>query len=73
MALTATGRIFVWGRGSFGRLGLGEGPEGAKDQYSPVELQLPGGRGGGGGRGEGGRRVGGGRETEKVLGNGGGL
>ena len=24
----------------------GEGPEGAKDQYSPVELQLPGGGGG---------------------------
>ncbi|MEW5298972.1 MAG: hypothetical protein WDW36_002037 [Sanguina aurantia] len=39
IALTSRDRMFVWGRGSYGRLGLG--PE--KDLYHPVELQLPGG------------------------------
>ena len=36
--LTAEGRIFTWGRGSFGRLGTGV----EKDCYSPVEVFLPG-------------------------------
>jgi hypothetical protein len=40
LALTASGRIFIWGRASYGRLGLGDG---ARDHYSPVELPLPGG------------------------------
>lgn len=40
LALTDHGRMFVWGRGSFGRLGLGGGP---KDHYLPVEVPLPGG------------------------------
>lgn len=40
LALTDAGRLFVWGRGSFGRLGLGAG---AKDHYLPVEVPLPGG------------------------------
>lgn len=40
MALTSTGRTFIWGRASYGRLGLGDN---AKDHYSPVELMLPGG------------------------------
>lgn len=39
MALTAAGRLFVWGRAAFGR--LGQAPE--KDLYSPVEVALPGG------------------------------
>ncbi|KAL3132366.1 hypothetical protein ABBQ32_008942 [Trebouxia sp. C0010 RCD-2024] len=39
MVLTAEGRIFGWGRGSFGRLGTGL----QKDCYSPVEIFLPGG------------------------------
>ena len=39
MALTNGGRIFVWGRASFGRLGLGDV---SQDQYLPVECQLPG-------------------------------
>lgn len=39
LCLTATGRIFTWGRGSYGRLGLGK----VKDCYSPVECILPGG------------------------------
>jgi hypothetical protein len=38
MVLTDEGRIFVWGRGSFGRLGTGH----EKDHYSPVEVFLPG-------------------------------
>lgn len=38
MVLTAEGRIFGWGRGSFGRLGTGF----EKDCYSPVEIFLPG-------------------------------
>lgn len=38
MVLTAEGRIFGWGRGSFGRLGTGV----EKDCYSPVEVFLPG-------------------------------
>ena len=38
MVLTAEGRIFGWGRGSFGRLGTGV----EKDCYSPVEIFLPG-------------------------------
>lgn len=40
MALTSNGRTFIWGRASYGRLGLGEG---ARDHYSPVEAALPGG------------------------------
>lgn len=38
MVLTAEGRIFGWGRGSFGRLGTGH----EKDHHSPVEIFLPG-------------------------------
>lgn len=38
MVLTAEGRIFGWGRGSFGRLGTGF----EKDCHSPVEVFLPG-------------------------------
>ena len=38
MVLTAEGRIFGWGRGSFGRLGTGL----EKDCYSPIEVFLPG-------------------------------
>lgn len=30
----------MWGRASYGRLGLGPG---ARDAYAPVEVQLPGG------------------------------
>ncbi len=41
LALTAEGRIFIWGRGSFGRLGLGD----ERDRYSPVEVKLPGAAG----------------------------
>jgi len=40
MALSDTGRLFIWGRASYGRLGLGEK---TRDHYSPVELPLPGG------------------------------
>ncbi|GIL92948.1 hypothetical protein Vretifemale_20418 [Volvox reticuliferus] len=40
LALTSTARLFVWGRGAFGRLGLGD-PE--RDCYHPVECPLPGG------------------------------
>ena len=50
MGLTSTGRIFIWGRGSFGRLGL----ESDKDQYVAVECHLPGGGRGGGAGGVGG-------------------
>eukprot|EP00884_Botryococcus_braunii_P004691 jgi/Botrbrau1/14222/Bobra.0254s0011.1 len=39
LALTQEGRIFAWGRGSFGRLGTGV----EKDCFSPVEVFLPGG------------------------------
>jgi hypothetical protein len=39
-AVTSSGRMFIWGRASYGRLGLGGG---AKDVYSPVEVALPGG------------------------------
>ena len=39
MVLTSGGRIFTWGRGSFGRLGTGI----EKDCFSPVEVFLPGG------------------------------
>ncbi|KAG1674128.1 hypothetical protein FOA52_015758 [Chlamydomonas sp. UWO 241] len=38
MALTDEGRLFVWGRGSMGRLGCSD-----KDQCAPVECELPGG------------------------------
>ena len=38
MTLTAEGRIFIWGRGAFGRLGLGD----ERDRYSPAEVSLPG-------------------------------
>jgi hypothetical protein len=40
MALTSEGRVFIWGRASYGRLGLGEG---ARDVYEPEECVLPGG------------------------------
>lgn len=32
--------MFIWGRASYGRLGLGRD---ARDMYAPVEVQLPGG------------------------------
>lgn len=38
MVLTSEGRIYTWGRGSFGRLGTGT----EKDYLSPVEVFLPG-------------------------------
>jgi hypothetical protein len=38
MVLTSEGRIYTWGRGSFGRLGTGT----EKDYFSPVEVFLPG-------------------------------
>ena len=38
MVLTEEGRIFAWGRCSYGRLG---GPM-ERDCYSPVEIYLPG-------------------------------
>lgn len=38
LVLSMEGRIFVWGRGSFGRLGCGT----EKDHTSPVEVFLPG-------------------------------
>ncbi|KAF6250550.1 hypothetical protein COO60DRAFT_1465227 [Scenedesmus sp. NREL 46B-D3] len=40
LAVTSSGRMFIWGRASYGRLGLGPA---ARDQYSPVEVALPGG------------------------------
>jgi len=39
LVVTDEGRMFVWGRGSFGRLGTGT----EKDYFSPVEVMLPGG------------------------------
>lgn len=39
LALTSSGRMFTWGRGSYGRLGLGH----LRDYYHPVECVLPGG------------------------------
>jgi hypothetical protein len=41
MALASSGQQFIWGRASFGRLGLASD----KDCYSPVECLLPGGHG----------------------------
>ncbi len=41
LALSSTGRIFVWGRGAFGRLGTGM----EQDLYAPAEVLLPGGWG----------------------------
>jgi hypothetical protein len=40
IVVTEEGRCFIWGRGSFGRLGTGSGQ---KDSLSPVEVKLPGG------------------------------
>lgn len=40
IVVTEEGRCFIWGRGSFGRLGTGSGQ---KDCLSPVEVKLPGG------------------------------
>ncbi|GMH45717.1 hypothetical protein BSKO_13680 [Bryopsis sp. KO-2023] len=37
--LTDTGRVFIWGRGSFGRMGNGS----LKTKHSPTEVILPGG------------------------------
>jgi len=39
LGVTADGKAWSWGRGSFGRLGTGE----ERDAISPVELKLPGG------------------------------
>ena len=38
MALTDRGRLFVWGRASFGRLGTSS----ERDALTPVEVFLPG-------------------------------
>jgi E3 ubiquitin-protein ligase HERC2 len=38
--VTSSGRMWIWGRASYGRLGLGAD---ARDMYAPVEVQLPGG------------------------------
>ena len=38
LVLTAQGRLFTWGRGSFGRLGVGA----SRDCSAPVEVALPG-------------------------------
>ena len=39
MALTDSGRLFVWGRVSCGRLGISS----ERDALTPVEVFLPGG------------------------------
>eukprot|EP00400_MALV-I_sp_L67-5_P000454 gene454-111_t len=39
VAVTDGGKIFVWGRGSFGRLGTGN----EQNYFGPVEVELPGG------------------------------
>ncbi len=39
LVVTDEGRIFVWGRGSFGRLGTGN----EQNHFGPVEVELPGG------------------------------
>ena len=39
VVVTDEGRIFIWGRGSFGRLGTGT----EKNYFRPVEVALPGG------------------------------
>ena len=39
IALTQEGRVFIWGRGSFGRLGMATG----RDAAAPVEVHLSGG------------------------------
>jgi alpha-tubulin suppressor-like RCC1 family protein len=39
LALSTQGRMYVWGRASFGRLGTGSEQQ---DLYSPAEIQLPG-------------------------------
>lgn len=38
MVLTDEGRVFTWGRSSYGRLGASV----ERDCYSPVEVYLPG-------------------------------
>lgn len=40
MCLTMEGLLFIWGRGSLGRLGDGAS---SKDQYLPKQVSLPGG------------------------------
>ena len=39
VALSGDGRVFAWGRGSFGRLGTGDD----RDRHAPVQVRLPGG------------------------------
>jgi Regulator of chromosome condensation (RCC1) repeat len=39
LGVTADGKAWAWGRGSFGRLGTGE----ERDAITPVEVKLPGG------------------------------
>lgn len=39
LVVTAEGRMFIWGRGSFGRLGTGN----EQNHFAPVEVCLPGG------------------------------
>ena len=39
VVVTDDGRVFTWGRGSFGRLGTAT----ERNHYSPVEVKLPGG------------------------------
>ncbi|CAG9462728.1 unnamed protein product [Pedinophyceae sp. YPF-701] len=44
--LTESGRVFIWGRGQYGRLGVGaDGGRGSgpRDRISPTEVELPGG------------------------------
>lgn len=44
LAISSEGRLWSWGRASFGRLGTGTAGPGKKDMdaYSPVEVIMPG-------------------------------